>query len=62
MPIADESPDIMLAEGAGVTYGMGTIFKTGEVDHAVNASESSSSAAVSVGVELLLGQDITTTL
>jgi len=44
------------------TYRMGSIFSAVEMDHAINAGESSTSTAASVGIELLLGQDVATGL
>jgi hypothetical protein len=37
---------------------MRAVFGTGKVHHAINASEGSPSTTISMGVELLLGQDV----
>jgi tRNA threonylcarbamoyladenosine modification (KEOPS) complex Cgi121 subunit len=41
---------------------MGSVFVPGKVDHAVNAGESGSPTAISMGIEFLLRQDVTARL
>ena len=42
----------------GFSYGVGAIVGPGEMDHAIDAGEGGSGAAVSVWVEFLLGENI----
>lgn len=44
------------------TYIMRAIVSAVEVDHAINAGESSAAATISMWVEFLLGQDVTASL
>jgi hypothetical protein len=41
---------------------MCAILRAGELDHTIDARESSASTTISVWVELLLGEDVTTRL
>lgn len=48
--------------GQWITYRMRSVFSAIEMDHAVDASKGCAATLVTVGIEFLLGEDITTVL